>query len=377
MVAYPEQGQRIARLTPLADALAAVDALVKPVDPHESGVGLAMGRTLAANAVPAGARPQAALALRDGWAILSEETADAGSYAPAPLSAIPPRVDCGEPLPPGTDAVAPLDAVSVEGERAEALMPIAPGDGVLPAGGDAQPGKPLRRAGQRLRSLDCVALTAAGIAGVIIREPHIRLVSARPAGSAVDDVCYAWLADAIAGDGGAVIPDAIAEANPLEAALHHEGSDAVIVLGGTGSGSADVSVATLARAGRLEFHGVSLSPGETTAFGFIGARPVLLIPDRIDAALAAWLVIGRRWLARLSGRSEQETPVTAALSRKVVSALGMAEVVPVMLDDDAATPLASGYLSLASLSGADGWVLVPAESEGYPAGTRVAVRPLR
>jgi molybdopterin biosynthesis enzyme len=138
-----------------------------------------------------------------------------------------------------------------------------------------------------------------------------------------------------------------------------------------------VSVATLARAGRLEFHGVGLSPGETTAFGFVGARPVLLIPGRIDAALAAWLVIGRPWLARLSGRSEAETPVMAELSRKVVSALGIAEVVPVRVQDGAATPLASGYLSLAALSGADGWILVPAESEGYPAGTPVAVRPLR
>jgi molybdopterin biosynthesis enzyme len=332
---------------------------------------------LAANAVSGGARPQAALALRDGWAIRSEETTDAGSYAPAPLSAIPPRVDCGEVLPLGADAVALLDAVTIDGARAEALVPVAPGEGVLLPGGDAEAGKPLRRAGQRLRSLDCVALTAAGIAGVIIREPHIRLVSARPGGSAVDDVCYAWLADAIAGEGAAVIPDAVADTSPLEAALHHEGSDAVIVLGGTGSGRADESVATLAQAGRLEFHGVGLSPGETTAFGFVGARPVLLIPGRFDAALAAWLVIGRPWLARLSGRSEAEAPVMAELSRKVVSALGMAEVVPVKLNDGAATPLASGYLSLAALSGADGWMLVPADSEGYQAGTRVAVRPLR
>jgi len=39
--------------------------------------------------------------------------------------------------------------------------------------------------------------------------------------------------------------------------------------------------------------------------------------------------------------------------------------------------LASGYLSLTALSGADGWMLVPADSEGYPAATQVAVRPLR
>ena len=43
-------------------------------------------------------------------------------------------------------------------------------------------------------------------------------------------------------------------------------------------------------------------PGETTALGFAGDRPVLLLPGRFDAALAGWLTIGRRMLARLAFR---------------------------------------------------------------------------
>jgi molybdopterin biosynthesis enzyme len=39
-------------------------------------------------------------------------------------------------------------------------------------------------------------------------------------------------------------------------------------------------------------------------------------------------------------------------------------------------PLASGYLPLQSLLRADGWILVPPDSEGYAPGSRVAVRPL-
>jgi len=38
-------------------------------------------------------------------------------------------------------------------------------------------------------------------------------------------------------------------------------------------------------------------------------------------------------------------------------------------------PLATRYLPLSSLTRADGWILVPAESEGYPAGAAVNVRP--
>ena len=56
--------------------------------------------------------------------------------------------------------------------------------------------------------------------------------------------------------------------------------------------------------------------------------------------------------------------------------IGLAEAVPVRRDGDTIMPLASGFLPLQSLMQADGWVLVPADSEGYPAGTIVQVRPL-
>jgi molybdopterin biosynthesis enzyme len=64
------------------------------------------------------------------------------------------------------------------------------------------------------------------------------------------------------------------------------------------------------------------------------------------------------------------------LARKVASSLGLAEVIPVRRVAQGVEPLASGYLSLAALAQADGWILVPPESEGYPAGARVTVRPL-
>ena len=66
---------------------------------------------------------------------------------------------------------------------------------------------------------------------------------------------------------------------------------------------------------------------------------------------------------------------TRGLSRKVASPLGLAEVVPVRVRYGAAEPLASGYWPLAAIAQADGWILVPPDSEGYPAGAEVVVRP--
>jgi molybdopterin molybdotransferase len=39
-------------------------------------------------------------------------------------------------------------------------------------------------------------------------------------------------------------------------------------------------------------------------------------------------------------------------------------------------PLAAKYLPITAFGHADGWLLVPAASEGYPAGATVSVRPL-
>src|SRR5712691_4542332 len=119
----PAAPQRIARLTPLVEVLARIDAAVKPVAPRSIAPSAALGCILAEPVVVAAPLPAAALALRDGWAVASDLTTDAGAYAPAPLPAAT-RIDVGQPLPPQTDAVAPLDAVTLRKGAAQALAPV-------------------------------------------------------------------------------------------------------------------------------------------------------------------------------------------------------------------------------------------------------------
>jgi molybdopterin biosynthesis enzyme len=132
-------------------------------------------------------------------------------------------------------------------------------------------------------------------------------------------------------------------------------------------------VQELARRGRVEAHGIAICPGETAAVGFVGNRPVLLVPGRLDAALVVWLLIGRHLVAKLAGGVVEDTPMILPLRRKVTSTIGMTEIIPVNRSDGMAEPLGSGYLSLTALSRSDGWILVPAESEGFAAGSQVAV----
>jgi molybdopterin molybdotransferase len=367
-----ETTQTIARLTPLTDVLAMVDQGVKPVTPRTLDVNEAAGRTLA-NDASAPSRPSAAIALQDGWAVSADETLGAGSYAPGVLLRAPPRIEAGQPMPAGTDSVAPLDAVKVSGGRAEALVTVNPGDGVLPAGGDSDPAIPLHRAGERLRMIDLAVFAAAGLARITVREPRIRVMPLR--GNGIVSAAARLLAGDIERRGGVARLDE--GGRGLAVALAADNADAIVAIGGTGNGRNDTSVQTLEREGRLAVHGMALTPGETAALGFVGPRPVLLLPGRLDAALSVWLTVGRRILKRLAAASNKEYEVgeTLPLARKVASTVGLMELVPVRRIAGQAEPLATRYLPLSTLARSDGWILIPADSEGYSVGSSVQVRP--
>ena len=360
--------QRISRLTPLRAILALIESRVSPVKARKCATAAAAGFTLADDVVTA-ERPTSSIALSDGFAVDAAAVADAGPYAPALLPALPQWIEAGQSLPIGTDAVAPLDAITQRGERVEVIVPVLAGQGVLPAGGDAAAQTVLRRAGERMRDIDCAVAAAVGFAELNVREPRIWIARGRAATTPLIDAGLAMLARFV-GKSGATIHG---ELTDLHEALARDEADAVIALGGTGGGRDDESVRTLARLGRVEAHGVAVAPGETAAFGFAGERPVLLMPGRIDAALALWLLIGRRLVAKLAGGGVADTPTVMPLKRKATSTIGMTELIPVSCADGMAEPLGSGYLPFTALARSDGWIVVPADSEGFAAGAEVAV----
>ena len=358
--------QAITRLTPLAEALALVEAQVKPIAPVRGQP--AAGRVLSED-VAAARRPETPIALADGWAISADNTLGAGGYSQTALVRPPERIEAGQPMPPGTDSVAPLESVQVTAAGAQALAAVFPGDGVLQVGGDAHVGETLRKVGERLRVSDVAAFNALGLTSVGLRIPRVRLVPIR------DEPLIAVTAQLIGADlerRGATLR----ESGSLDNALHTGDADMIVAIGGTGTGRNDSSVLALKRDGRVAMHGLALSPGETAAFGFAGEQPVLLLPGRLDAALSVWLTLGRLAVDRLAAaRPAMEFVDTARLTRKIASTIGVTELVPVTRDGRGAEPLASRYLPLSAISRADGYVLVPAESEGYSAGSAVRVWP--
>lgn len=358
-----------AALTPLGEALGLLDAAAKPVAERLLPLGAARGRISAGALGAPRALPAGLVAARDGFAVDAVAIGGASPYAPVPLSHGPAWIEAGEALPPGADAVLPPEGLEDHG----AVADLAPREGTRGPGDDVAAGEPLLAAGERIGPLQLLALTMAGFESVAVRVPRLRLVVTGPA---MPDSLSPLLTALIEDGGGeaerVAVPD---DEEAIACAIRAGEADAVLVLGGSGYGRTDRSAAGLARAGRLHVQGIALRPGETAALGEAAGRPVLVLPGRPEAALAAFLALGSPLLARLAG-ARDAPGMPATLLRKIVSVIGMAEIVFVRRHPEGVEPLGGFDLPLRRLLRADGFVLVAPEREGHPAGDQVEVRPL-
>jgi molybdopterin biosynthesis enzyme len=355
-----------AALLPLRDALTLLCGEVEPVTSCRLALSAARGRISAEAIVAPRAVPDRFTALRDGFAVDAASIGGASPYAPVPLAPSPPWVEAGESLPTGTDAVLPPEGF----EGGAVVADVAVREGVRAPGEEIDAGEILITAGTRIGSLQLLGLAAIGLETVEVRLPRLRVIST---GAPVLDPLASLLVRLIEDHGGRAESVATGhEAEAIAEAIRVDVSDAVIVLGGSGFGRTDHSAEALGHGGKVRAHGIALRPGETAAIGSARSRPALLLPGRPEAALAAFLALGRPLLARLTGACEVP-PRFAKLLRKIVSPIGLTEVVFVRSRPDGVEPLGGSELPLRRLIEADGVVMVAPEREGYPAGEEIEV----
>jgi molybdopterin molybdotransferase len=376
----PEISQAGARIAvprdrvPLAAAWAWIDA--QPAAPVRESVPLAQAaaRRLADPVASAADLPDQNRAAADGYAVRAADCDGASAYNPLPLMVqeagplargAASLVGAGWPMPGGADAVLPQEAAQPAGSWLEVLAPVAPGTGVARAGAIWRAGTMLLEAGRRLRPQDLACLAALGMTAVpVLRRPLVRLVVAGP--KAGYDVLTPLLEALLARDG------AIADRAPDLA--YAAAPDAIILAGRSGDGPDDTAAAGLqAAGGTLALHGVALRPGETAGLGAIGPVPVILLPGEPLACLAAYDMLAGRLIRRLGGAGAglPYRTVHAALARKIVSGIGLTDIVPVRWQDGRIQPI--GEAGVAAAVQADGFVMVAEGSEGYPAGATVPV----
>src|SRR5207245_8296478 len=118
-------------------------------------------------------------------------------------------------------------------------------------------------------------------------------------------------------------------------ALAGAAEDVVLVSGGSSVGVEDHAPRVLAELGELCVHGVALRPASPTGLGFLGARPVFLLPGNPVSCLCAYDLFAGHALRRLGGRSVAlPYPTTRLpLARKIVSMVGRVDYVRVRVHD--------------------------------------------
>jgi molybdopterin biosynthesis enzyme len=363
-------------LTTLEAAVAMLLDGLAPVAPGFLPLEEALGRVAAGMPPLARPLPAADKATMDGWAFRALDLVGASAYSPLPLANAPVWVETGNVMPEGCDCVIEAGLVDCDGPIVQAMGEAAPGQGMRRAGEDMEAGRPIIMAGQRLSAADLLVARSAGIREVAVRMPRLRLIDiASPHGNQTSAQFIAETAK-LSGPAVAGIETVARDAASIAGVFDKGNCDLIVLIGGTGEGRADATGEALAAREALMAHNLALRPGRSTAIGRLGAMPIVALPGAPDQAFAAFLALVRPALDRLSGVSVRQR-TTLPLARKISSTVGLAEMVLVKQDEDAWMPLAVGDFSLEAIRLAQGWLAIPGGSEGYAAGTPVAVWPLR
>jgi molybdopterin molybdotransferase len=110
--------------------------------------------------------------------------------------------------------------------------------------------------------------------------------------------------------------------------------------------------------------------------GLLAGRMVFLLPGNPVSCLCAYDFFAGRAIRALGGRAADwpYRRLRAPLRRKIASVVGRLDYVRVQLIGGEVEPLAIGGASvLSSTTRADGFVLMPGDSEGHPPGAEVEV----
>jgi molybdopterin molybdotransferase len=221
----------------------------------------------------------------------------------------------------------------------------------------------------------------------VIRRPSVALLitgnellpcGARPEGFKIVDSNSVMLEALVRLDGGIPSPALLIEDRweNVRETLAGAKEDILLISGGSSVGIEDHAPRVLAQLGELSVHGIALRPASPTGIGFLENRPVFLLPGNPVSCLCAYDLFAGMAVRRLGGR-EVGLPYRRCrlpLGHKIVSAVGRVDYVRVLIHGGRIEPLAiSGASILSSTTRADGFVLVPADSEGQAPGEEVEV----
>ncbi|WP_030190690.1 gephyrin-like molybdotransferase Glp [Streptomyces violaceorubidus] len=424
------------RLWSVQDHLDDVLATVRPLDPIELNLLDAQGCVLVDDITVPLSLPPFDNSSMDGYAVRVTDVAGASEEFPAVLEVVgdvaagqadpitvgpgqAARIMTGAPLPPGAEAVVPVEWTDgglgegpVAGMRARSLAPEG-AEGHVHVYRPAEARAHVRAQGSDVRSGD-----RALAAGTVLGPPQIGLLAAigrgtvrvrpRPrvvvlstgselvqpdeqlaAGQIYDSNSFALTAaardaGAIAYRVGAVSDDAETLRATIEDQLVR--ADLMVTTGGVSVGAYDVVKEALAHVGDedepgggVDFRKLAMQPGKPQGFGSIGPdhTPLLALPGNPVSSYVSFELFVRPAIRTLMGLPDVHRPtVTAYLAadKALTSPKGRRQFLRGSHADGSVTPVGgSGSHLVAALAHANALIVVPEDTESVEPGAEVEV----
>ena len=394
----------------VAEALAAIRQACAPLPEERIPVRDALGRVLARPLASDVDWPPFDTSAMDGYAVrLADASRPGVSLAErrAPVAAGDPpgapialgeavRVMTGAPIPPGTEAVVPVEKIR-RGDGA-VVLEVAPraGEHVRRRGESVAAGAPLLAPGRRLSATEVALAALAGADPLAVRSrPRIAVAvtgnelvptSSAPGPGQLRDSNGPMLAALCASRGySASLSLAVADEDAAVSRLFREagadrGEDVLLTTGGVSAGDFDLLPERAERAGfTILFHGVAIRPGKPVVFGKRGGTLWFGLPGNPVSTSVCFHVFVRAALDFLEGvGADQAGPeiVTAVLTQDLAQH-GRRETyrdARLELEDGEARVDAiatRGSHDLAAHARANALIRVPAGTERLAAGSRV------
>ena len=373
-----------------------MEALGDAAEPHTETIRVidALGRVTSEAVYAIYSSPLYNSAAMDGIAVISSATAGASEASPLTLKEGEDYtiVDTGDPVKKPFDAVIMAEDTQ---ETADGMVIRAAAPAwqhVRPVGEDIVAGEMILTGFHKIRPIDIGVLLSGGVTEIsVFAQPKVGII---PTGSEIvepyDDPeegdiieSNSRMFEAMVREQGGIphrydiVPDdyETIKASVLKAL---EENDVVIVNAGSSAGTEDYTVHILREIGEVYVHGVAMKPGKPVILAKACGKAVIGIPGYPVSAYLAVENFVYPVLRRLTGfRESGEKHIKAVLSRRLVSSLKHREYVRVRVgrvgDRYACAPLARGAGAAMSMVKADGFCVIPQESEGYDAGDTVEV----
>lgn len=346
----------------------------------------------------------------DGFAVRAADTFGAGEDDPVELFKVgevlagqDPEVELeygqcaaiatGAQVPNEADAVVMVEDTTSVGEKVEIRRPVTPGENVSERGSEIKQGAKIASAGQRLSPQVHGILFACGVKDVkIFCKPKVAIISTGQelveAGSKLGpgqiyDVNGPAIYDAVNNCGAepsylGIVRDSLPEIEERvrEALSDH---DLTIISGGSSAGAKDIVPETINGLGDpgVLVHGLAQKPGKPTFLAVIDGNPIFGLPGYPVSALMVFDQLVAPYLRFLSAAPEVgRKRIRARLVKKVLSARGRRELVPVSLAEGdylLAHPLRKGSGAITSLANADGYIVISIDQEIVEEGAEVTV----